>query len=148
MEVILKQDVKNLGEKDAVVKVKNGYGLNYLIPQGFAVLATPSSKKMYSDIQKQRTYKEGMLKNELSKIGDNLKNISLRIPMKVGENGKIFGSVTTMQIAEALHKMGHDIDRKLISMEEEHIKSLGSYTADLNLHKEVKVKISFEVVEE
>lgn len=148
MEVILKTDIKNLGEKDAVVKVKNGYGLNYLIPKGFAVLATPMLKKMHTENLKQRTYKEGLRAAELKKVADNLQNVTLKIAAKMGESGKLFGSVTNMQVAEALKKLGHDIDRKLISIEPEHIKSLGTYTADLNLHKDVKVSITFDVVEE
>ena len=148
MEVILREDIKNLGEKDSIVKVKNGYGLNYLIPKGFAVLATPASKKSHSENQKQRGYKEGLRAAELAKVGENLKNLTIKIGAKIGEGGKLFGSVTNIQVAEALKKMGHDIDRKLITLETEHIKAMGSYTAELNLHKQVKVNITFEVVEE
>lgn len=148
MEIILKQDVKNLGEKDTLVKVKNGYGLNFLIPKGLAILATTSSKKMHEENIRQRGYKEGMRKVELGKVADNLKNLSIKISAKVGENGKIFGSVTTIQVAEALKNLGHDIDRKLITLEEEHIKAVGTYSADLKLHKDIIVKVNFDVVAE
>ncbi len=148
MEVILKQDVKNLGEKDDIVKVKNGYGLNYLIPQGFASLATPAMKKMHAETQKQRTFKEGLRKAELTKIAENIKALTIRIPVKVGDNGKIFGSVSNAQVAEALAKMGQNIDRKHITLTEEHIKALGTYSAELALHREVKATISFDVVAE
>lgn len=148
MEIILKQDVKNLGDKDSIVKVKNGYGLNYLIPQGFAILATPSSKKMHAENVKQKSYKEGLKIAEINKIAEKLRNLTLSVSAKLGESGKLFGSVTNMQVADALKKMGHEIDRKMISLEEEHIKALGTYKAELNLHKDVKVSITFEVVAE
>ena len=148
MEVILKEDVKNLGERGAVVKVKNGYGLNYLIPKGYAILATDSAKKMHAENQKQQTFKEGLRVAELKKVAENLQNVSLRITARLGESGKLFGSVTNIQVAEALNKMGHQVDRKNITIEPEHIKALGSYTAEVSLHRDVKVSVPFEVVAE
>ena len=148
MEVILKQDLKNLGYKDDVVKVRNGYGRNFLIPQGIAIQATESSKKMLTETIKQRAFKEQKIKAEAQKMSDSLQNLTLTIGAKVGDTGKIFGSVNTLQIAEALKAKGFNIDRKQIHIEEEHIKSTGSYEATINLHKELKIKLNFEVVAE
>jgi large subunit ribosomal protein L9 len=149
MEVILTQDIKNLGLKDDLVKVKNGYGRNYLIPQGFAIPGTESNKKMLNETIKQRAFKEEKIKKEATAIADTLKNIVLSIPTKVNaESGKIYGSVNTLQIAEALKKKGFNIERKNISIEEDSIKSTGTYEAQLNLHREVKTKVQFEVVAE
>ncbi len=148
MEVILKQDLKNLGYKDDVVKVRNGYGRNFLIPQGIAIQATESSKKMLTETIKQRAFKEQKIKAEAQKMADSLQNLTLTIGAKVGDTGKIFGSVNTLQIAEALKAKGFNIDRKQIQIEEEHIKSTGSYEATINLHKELKIKLNFEVVAE
>lgn len=148
MEVILKQDQKNLGYKDDVVKVRNGYGRNFLIPQGIAIMATDSSKKMLAETIKQRAFKEEKIKAEAQKMADSLQNLSLTIGAKVGDSGKIFGSVNTLQISEALKAKGFNVDRKQIHIEEEHIKSTGSYEATINLHKELKVKLNFEVVAE
>jgi len=148
MEVILKQDLKNLGYKDDVVKVRNGYGRNFLIPQGIAIQATESSKKMLTETIKQRAFKEQKIKAKAQKMADSLQNLTLTIGAKVGDTGKIFGSVNTLQIAEALKAKGFNIDRKQIHIEEEHIKSTGSYEATINLHKELKIKLNFEVVAE
>ncbi len=148
MEVILKSDIKNLGEKNEIVKVKNGYGLNFLIPKGFAVLATEPAKKMHAENIKQQSYKEGLRATEIRKIADKLQSLSLKISAKMGESGKLFGSITNIQVAEALKKLGHEIDRHMITIEPDHIKTLGSFTAELNLHKDVKVNVPFEVVEE
>ena len=148
MEVILKQDLKNLGYKDDVVKVRNGYGRNFLIPQGIAIQATESSKKVLTETIKQRAFKEQKIKAEAQKMSDSLQNLTLTIGAKVGDTGKIFGSVNTLQIAEALKAKGFNIDRKQIHIEDEHIKSTGSYEATINLHKELKIKLNFEVVAE
>ena len=148
MEVILKQDLKNLGYKDDIIKVKNGYGTNYLIPRGFAAIASESARKALGEVLKQRTFKEEKIKKGAELIADALKNVIVKVGVKTGESGKIFGSITTIQIADALKKIGHDVDRKQITLDDEHIKVLGTYTANLNLHKEVKVKINFEVIEE
>jgi large subunit ribosomal protein L9 len=148
MEVILTQDLKNLGYKDDIVKVKPGYGRNYLIPKGFAILADESNKKRLAETQKQRSFKEDKLKQEAVTIAESLKDKVITVGAKVGESGKIFGSVTTIQLADALKKQGFAIDRKQITFDEDHIKTAGTYTANLNLHREVKVKINFEVVGE
>lgn len=145
MEVILKKNVDNLGYKDDVVDVKNGYGRNFLIPQGYAVLATASQKKAHTEILKQRSHKEVKVKEEASAIAAKLEGVSVSIGAKVGENGKIFGSVNTLQLAEALKEAGIDIDRKSIKIKEEPIKEVGTYQAEANLHKEVKAEFSFEV---
>jgi large subunit ribosomal protein L9 len=148
MEVILTQDLKNLGYKDEVVKVKPGYGRNYLIPQGMAIQADSANKKMLAETQKQRAYKEDKIKSEATSMAETLKNITVSVGAKAGENGKIFGSVTTIQLAEALKKQGYNVDRRQITFDDDHIKTLGTYTANLNLHKEVKIKVNFEVVAE
>ncbi len=147
MEVILKQDVKNLGYADDVVKVRNGYGLNYLIPKGFAVLANETNKKVHTETMKQRAYKLGQIKAQADKVASSLENITLTIPAKAGEHGKLFGSVTSQQLVDVLKKMGYHVDKKQIHMADDHIKALGSYTADLQLHRDVKVKLNFDVVE-
>ena len=148
MEVILKQDVKGLGYKDDKVKVANGYGRNFLIPQGIATLATESAKKMHAEILKQRAFKEDKLRKEAAANAEKLANVSIKVGAKAGENGKIFGSVTTIQIADALQKAGYDVERKNIEITEDTIKQLGTYTAKVRLYKEVAATLSFEVVAE
>ncbi len=148
MEVILKQDVQNLGYKDELVTVKNGYGLNYLIPQGFAILATESAKKMLAETRKQRAHKEEKIKAEAAKLAEKIDGVSLSIGAKAGENGKIFGSVNTIQLAEAFKAKGLDVDRKTIMLKEDSIKTLGKYNATVKLHREVEAAFEFEVVEE
>ena len=135
MEIILKQDIKNLGEKDDIVKVKPGYGRNYLIPKGFATLATPSAKKVLAENLKQAQFKQEKIKKDAQAIADQLKNIKLTIGAKAGESGKIFGAVNTIQVADALKKQGFDVDRRRITFETEP-KYTGEYVANLNLHKE------------
>jgi large subunit ribosomal protein L9 len=147
MEIILKQDVKHLGEKDDVVNVKPGYGRNYLIPQGFAALATSSAKKVLAENLKQAQFKQEKIKNDALAIAARLESVKLSIGAKAGESGKIFGAVNTIQIADALKKEGFEVDRRRITFETEP-KFVGEYVANLNLHKEVKVKVSFEVVAE
>ena len=148
MEVILKQDVKGLGYKDDKVKVANGYGRNFLIPQGIATLATESAKKMHAEILKQRAFKEDKLRKEAAANAEKLATVSIKVGAKAGENGKIFGSVTTIQIADALQKAGYAVERKNIEITEETIKQLGTYTAKVRLYKEVAATLSFEVVAE
>jgi len=148
MEVILKQDVDNLGSINDIVSVKAGYGRNFLIPKGMAILATPSMKKVMAENVKQQAHKAAKAKDEAASIAEKLEGVSLKIGAKAGESGKIFGSVNTIQLAEALTKAGFDIDRKKISIKEEPIKNLGSYTAKIKLHKEVTKEVAFEVVEE
>ncbi len=146
MEVILKEDVKNLGYAHDVVKVRNGYGLNYLIPRGMAVIANDTNKKINEEVMRQRSHKMAKLKMDAEKVKSGIENVVLTIPVKVGENGKLFGSVTTQHLADVLKKMGHSIDKKQISMQEDHIKSTGTYTAEIRLHREVSVPVTFEVV--
>lgn len=148
MEVILKQDIKGLGYKDDKVTVANGYGRNYLLPQGMASLATDSAKKMHAEILKQRAFKEDKLRKEASANAEKLGNVNIKVGAKAGESGKIFGSVTTIQIAEALQKAGYPVERKNIELSEDGIKALGSYTAKVRLYKEVSATINFEVVAE
>ncbi len=147
MEVILKQDIKNLGEKDDVVVVKPGYGRNYLIPQGYATLATISAKKVLAENIKQAQFKQDKIKKDATELAGKLESVKLTIGAKAGESGKIFGKVNSIQIAEALKAQGHDVDRRRITFEEEP-KQLGEYVANLNLHKEVKVQVPFEVISE
>src|ERR1035437_2172914 len=149
MEVILKQDVKNLGSKHDLVKVRSGYARNFLFPQGFAVEATEGRRKEVNEVVKQRAHKVEKLRTESQKFAELLKSMVLKVGAKAGEKGKIFGSVTSIQLAEAFKKSGHDVDRKNISLDnEENIKTLGTYTATVKLHKEVTVKVSFEVIAE
>ena len=148
MEIILKQDVQNLGNKDEIVKVKNGYARNYLIPQGFAITATESAKKVLAENIKQRAHKEAKIKADAEVIANKLEGVKLTIGAKTSSTGKIFGSVNTIQIAEALAAKGFDIDRRIISIQDDQIKEVGSYTAEVKLHREVKVKIEFEVIAE
>ena len=147
MEVILKQDIKKLGEKDDVVNVKPGYGRNYLIPQGFAELATPSAKKVLAENIRQAQFKQEKIKKDASELAAKLEGLKLTIGAKAGETGKIFGSVNSIQVADALKKQGFEVDRRRITFEEDP-KVLGEYVANLNLHKEVKVQLPFEVVAE
>jgi large subunit ribosomal protein L9 len=148
MEVILKQDVPNLGHKDDVVSVKDGYARNYLIPKGLASNATASVKKMHAELLSQRAHKEEKIKQEALEISNKMSTIHLTLGAKTSTKGKIFGSVNTIQIAEALKQQGFDIDRKNITIKEEMIKEVGSYTATVKLHKEVYVEIPFEIIAE
>ena len=148
MEIILLQDVSNLGNKDEIVKVKNGYARNYLIPNGMAITATESSKKILAENTKQRAHKEAKIKADAELVAKKMEGIKLTIGAKTSSTGKIFGSVNTIQIAEALSEKGFDIDRKVISLKEEQIKEVGTYTAEVKLHREVKVAIEFEVISE
>ena len=148
MELILKKDVENLGFTDDVVSVKNGYGRNFLIPQGLAVLATPSAKKAHEDMVKQRSHKESKILAEMEAIASKLEGVSVSIATKVGENGKIFGSVNTVQLADALRALGHDIDRKSLKIKDEPIREIGTYEVEANIYKGVKQAFKFEVVSE
>jgi large subunit ribosomal protein L9 len=147
MEIILLEDIINLGYKDDVVKVKNGYGRNYLIPQRKAILSTPSAKKILAENLRQRAHKLARIKAEAQELGEKLEGISLTIGAKTSSTGKIFGSVNNIQIAEALEKLGHTVDRKMIVIKEA-VKEVGQYKATLKLHKEVSVEIPFEVISE
>jgi large subunit ribosomal protein L9 len=147
MEIILKEDVTNLGHKDDIVKVKPGYGRNYLIPQGFAILATSSARKVHAENQKQRAHKQEKMRLEAVAIAEKLEGKKLTIGAKASSTGKIFGSVNNIQIAEALEKEGFTIERKNIVIKDV-VKEVGSFTATVKLHREVKVTIDFEVVAE
>lgn len=147
MKIILKEDITNLGYKDDVVEVKNGYGRNYLIPQGKAVIASESALKVLAENQRQRAHKLAKIKADAEAVAKTLEGVSLTIGAKVSSTGTIFGSVTPIQIADALAKEGHEIDRKLISIKGA-VKEVGKYEAEVKLHKEVQVTIPFEVVAE
>lgn len=147
MEVILKEDVPNLGYKDDIVNVKRGYGRNYLIPQGKAYIATESAKKVLAENLKQRAHKIEKIKNEAHELANKLEGVSLTIGAKTSSTGTIFGSVTNIQIADALKEKGFEIDRKLILIKDP-VKEVGTYKATVKLHKEVSVEIPFEVVSE
>lgn len=148
MEIILKQDVASLGHKDDIIIVKDGYARNYLIPQGIATAATESAKKVLAENIRQRAHKEAKVKADAEAIAQKLEGLKLTIGAKTSTTGKIFGSVNTIQIAESLKEKGFEIDRKNILIKEEQIKEVGSYTAEVKLHREVKVSIEFEVVAE
>lgn len=148
MDIILTKDVEHLGSQYDLVKVKPGYARNFLIPRGFAQPATDSNRKALNELLKQRAHKEEKLKTEAEATAKKLKDIVLQIPAKVGENGKIFGSVNAIQIAEAIQKLGYKVDRKNIHVASEHIKSVGKYAANVRLHKEVTTEVAFEVVAE
>ncbi|MBS5795296.1 MAG: 50S ribosomal protein L9 [Dysgonomonas mossii] len=147
MQVILKEDILNLGYKDEVVTVKDGYGRNYLIPQGKAVIASESAKKVLAENLRQRAHKLEKIKQDAQDLAAKLDGISLTIGAKTSSTGTIFGSVTNIQIAEALEKLGYNVDRKIILIKEA-VKEVGSYKAIAKLHKEVSVEIPFEVVSE
>ncbi|MCT4698646.1 MULTISPECIES: 50S ribosomal protein L9 [Tenacibaculum] len=148
MELILKQDVENLGFKDDVVTVKNGYGRNSLIPKGFAILATSSAKKVLAENLKQRAFKEAKLVEDASKVAETIKGYELKITSKVGSGDKLFGSVNNINVAEALTKAGTVIDKKYIKVTGGSVKRLGKYNAAVRLHRAVVADIVFEVVAE
>lgn len=146
MEIILKEDVINLGYKNDIVTVKSGYGRNYLIPTGKAVIASPAAKKMLAEELKQRAHKLAKIKADAEEQAAKLAEVSLVIATKVSATGSIYGSVGSIQIAEELQKLGHNIDRKIITVGA--VKEIGSYKAVVKLHKEVAVEIPFEVIAE
>ena len=145
MEIILKEYVKGLGHKNEIVNVRPGYARNFLIPKGFAIIATDSSKKVIAENLKQAAHKIEKIKNEALALASSIGTIVLEVPAKIGDSGKIFGSVTTLQLSQALKDRGFDIDRKKISFETD-IKTAGDYVAVLDLHKEVKHKLAFKVI--
>jgi len=149
MEVILKQDVPNLGYINEKVNVKPGYARNFLIPQGIAILATETNKKILAENLKQRAFKADKIRNEAEELAKGLKDLTVKIGAKAAESGKIFGSVNAIQIAQALKdQFKFDVDRKKIHVDGEHIKELGTYKARIILHKEVQLDINFEVFAE
>nr|WP_321243305.1 50S ribosomal protein L9 [uncultured Psychroserpens sp.] len=145
MELILKQDVDNLGFKDDIVSVKNGYGRNFLIPNGHAVMATSSAKKVLAETLKQRAYKEKSIIEAAQKTADAIKELEIKISSKVGTGDKLFGSVNNIDIANELLKAGHDIDKKFITVAGGSVKRLGKYEAVVRLHRAVSVDLPFEV---
>lgn len=147
MEIILKEDIVNLGYKNDIVTVKSGYGRNYLIPTGKAVIASPAAKKMLAEDLKQRAHKLEKIKKDAEALAAKLEGTSLKIVTKVSSTGTIFGSVGNIQLAEGLAKLGHSIDRKIIVVKDT-VKEVGNYKAIVKLHKEVSVEIPFEVVAE
>jgi len=147
MEIILKEDVVNVGYKDDIVNVKSGYGRNFLIPQGKAVIASESAKKVLAENQKQRAHKLAKIKQDASELAAKMEGLTLTIGAKTSSTGTIFGSVTNIQVAEELAKKGFEVDRKIIFIKDS-VKEVGSYKAIIRLHKEVSVDIPFEVISE
>lgn len=148
MQIILKANIEKLGAKDEIVNVKPGYARNYLIPRGYAVSATESALKMHAENLKQRAHKETKILAEAQATADKLAALEIKLATKASETGKIFGSINTIQLSEALAKVGFDIDRKSISISEETVKMLGSYEAKVKLHREVSATFKFVVVAE
>ncbi len=148
MEVILKKDVEHLGYADDVVKVKDGYARNFLLPRGLAEVATDSNRKQLTETLKQRSHKLAKLKDEAEKTASGLEGTTLRIGAKVGESGKIFGSVNTIMLADAIKALGFEVDRKNIKIKGDAIKNVGKYEAEVVFHRDVVRTIAFEVVEE
>ncbi|MFB1004842.1 MAG: 50S ribosomal protein L9 [Bacteroidia bacterium] len=146
MKVILKDFVKGFGEKNDIVEVKNGFGRNYLIPQGLAAIATPSAVKMAQENVRQAAHKQEKIKADAQATADKLQGLKLTVPTKAGSNGKIFGSVTTIQLAQSLADRGFDIDKRKITAPD--MKNIGEYKASIGLHKEVTVEIEVEVTQE
>jgi large subunit ribosomal protein L9 len=146
MKIILTEDVKNLGHKDDVVAVKSGYGRNFLIPQGKAKLATDGALKMLAEDIRQRAFKTEKIRKDAEAMAEKLNGLSLTITAKAGGSGKIFGSVTALQVANAIKEKGYEVDRRKIVFDD--IKMLGSYTANINLFKEINAQVSIEVIAE
>jgi large subunit ribosomal protein L9 len=148
MEIILKQDVQGLGSKDDIVTVKSGYGRNYLIPQGMAIIASESAKKVLAENIRQRAHKEAKLKDEPLVLAGKLAEVKVAIGAKTSTTGKIFGSVNNIQLAEALSTQGYEIDRRQITLPKDGVKEVGTHSAKIKLHREVVIDFSFEVVSE
>jgi large subunit ribosomal protein L9 len=147
MEIILKQDIKGLGYKNDLIKVKPGYGRNYLIPQGFAIIANESNKKVLAENLRQAAHKAEKVKADAEAIASGIASLSIEIAAKIGDSGKIFGAITTLQISDSLKEKGFDVDRKKISFPVQP-KEAGEFVAELDLHKEVKTELKFAVVAE
>jgi large subunit ribosomal protein L9 len=149
MDIILKEDIENLGFKDEMVNVKPGFARNFLIPQGKALAATPSNRKVWEENMRQRSHKESKLKEDAEKTAKALKDANIEVGAKVGESGKkIFGSVNTIQLADAINKQGYNVDKKNIKILGSQIKEVGTYQAEIRLHRDVSTTIEFEVVAE
>ena len=149
MEIILKQDVLNLGHKDDIVKVKNGYALNYLIPQGFAIMATESAKKIHAENMRQRAHKEAKLREDAQALAAKLEGLQVTVATKVSASGKIFGSINNIQVAEALAAKRFELDRRSITIaQEDKLQEVGIYDAVVKCYKDIKANIKVEVVSE
>ena len=148
MEIILTKDIENLGYKNDLKKVKSGYARNYLIPKGLAIVANAANKKVLEETTKQQAVKGEKIIAEFNATADALKGTNVQVGAKVSSKGKIYGSITPLQIAEAISKAGHEVNRKQISIVSDNIKETGTYEAKIRLHKEVEFTINFEVVEE
>ena len=148
MEIILKKDVANLGHADDIVEVKTGYAVNYLIPQGLAILATPSAKKVVAENIRQRAHKEAKLRSDAEALAAKLSGTAVKVAVKVSESGKIYGSVTTAQIADALVAAGIEVDKKDITIVSDSVKEVGTYEAEVKCYKDIKGTVKFEVVAE
>ncbi len=149
VDIILKKEVVNLGSKDEIVSVRPGYARNYLVPQGIAVMATESARKVHAENLRQRAHKEAKILDDAKALGEKLAASSVKITAKAGESGKIFGAVNTVMLAAALESAGMQVDRRQIALVgEDTIKQLGTYKAQIKLHKEVNVEVNFEVVGE
>lgn len=148
MEIILKQDVNNLGHKDDIVVVKNGYATNYLIPQGFAIMATQSAKKVHAENLKQRAHKEAKLREDAAALAAKLEGVEVTVATKVSSTGKVFGSVNNIQIAEALAAKGFEIDRRNITVADDKLQEVGVYDATVKCYKDIKATIKVAVVAE
>ena len=147
MDVLLKKNVDNLGDKDELVSVKSGYGRNFLIPQGMAILATESVKKMHAETLRQRSHKAEKIKAEAEATAKKLEGAKIEVKAKVGENGKIFGSVSNVQLVESINAAGFEIERRKIKLIGDAIKNVGTYQANVQVHKEISITIDFDVVE-
>ncbi|MBN2777412.1 MAG: 50S ribosomal protein L9 [Bacteroidales bacterium] len=145
MEIILKQDVENLGHVDEIVNVKPGYARNYLIPQGYAILATKTAKKIHEENMRQKAHKEAKLRENAEALSAKLEGLKIKVAAKTSSTGKIFGSVNTIMLSEALAKEGFEIDRKNITIKGDSIKEVGEYTANIKIYKNIRVNIDFEV---
>jgi large subunit ribosomal protein L9 len=146
MKVILKQDINKLGYANEIVKVKNGYARNFLIPKGFAIMLTPSSEKEHAETMRQKAFKEEKIRKDAETLAKALENLTVKVGAKAGTSGKIFGSVNAIQIADAIKaQFNYDIDRKKIVVDGESVKELGTYAAKINIYKDIKVDIKFEV---
>lgn len=148
MQIILTQDIENLGHKDEIVVVKDGYARNYLIPKKMAVMATESARKVLAENIRQRSHKEAKIKNDAESLASRMSGLKLAIGVKASSTGKIFGSVTPLMIAEAINKNGFEIERKQVVVADDHIKEVGSYTIKVKLHKDVFVELPMEVIPE
>lgn len=148
MELILKQDIEGLGFKDDVVTVKNGYGRNFLIPGGQAVLATTSAKKVLAENLKQRAFKEKKVIEDAQKVAETIKEMEIKIAAKVGSGDKLFGSVNNIDVSAAIEKAGQAIDKKFITVSGGNVKRLGKYNAQIRLHRDVSVELPFEIIPE